>query len=210
LLLGTELFNRNLLEQVIFVQNNSQSLDKDIKSYTPGEIDPRLHQDMELLESIPGFSEYKKLLPIQWEGHPIVNNHRVYHPAELNTYCNITTESVTEMIPYERNVTLPEISEKSDKPFIGGQIPLFLAAPGHNAYFHSLGYELMEDLTVPNFDALRTRDRITAIADVVARGRDFIEQFYFDHLSQIQHNHELVHSDKTDQMILTQVKAVFQ
>lgn len=210
LLLGTELFNRGLLNRVIFVQNNSQSMWNSINNYTTGEIDPKLHQDQELLNSIPGFLEYKKLLPIRWQHLPITNNHTIHHPVELEAYCNITTESTTEMIPYERNVPLPEVSEKSAKPFISGQVPLFLAASGHNSYFKSLGYELMEDLTGPEFDTLRTRDKISAIADVVAKGRDFIEDFYFSHIDQIKYNYDLVCSDKTDQILLDRVKAMFQ
>ena len=208
LLLGVELYNRKLLDSIVFVQNNTQSLNGVVNMLGQGELDARYVQDLELLNGIAGFNEYVKLLPLQFQNHPIENIHYIYHYAELKTYCNITTESVTEMIPYEKNITLPEVSEKSHKAFLSCQVPLFLAAPGHNAYFKGLGFELMEDLTEENFDLLHTRDRIRAIADVVAKGRDFIAQFYFEHLAEIKHNHELICSDKTDRILFDRVKEI--
>ena len=211
LLLGTELFNRNLLDQIVFTQNNTQkSPHYPTVPYPPGEIDPRLHQDMDLLESTPGFLEYKKLLPIKWQGQEIQNFNNIHHYAETHTYCNIVTESVTEKIPYDLNISLPEVSEKSHKPFMSGQIPLFLAAQGHNAYFKKLGFELMEDLTPQGFDNLNTMSKIQAIADIVAQGREFIETFYFSHIKEIQHNHNLIFSDAPDTIILNRIKNIIQ
>lgn len=207
LLLGTELFNKQLLNQIVFTQNNTQKLSLyPTVDYPAGEINPRFYQDMDLLIDTPGFLEYQKLLPIKWNGEEIQNNHHVHHYAETHTYCNILTESVTEMIPYEQNINLPEVSEKSHKPFISGQIPLYLAPKGHNGYFKNLGFELMEELTPVNFDNFNTRDKITAIAEVVSRGREFIEDFYFNHLREIKHNHELIFSDKIDQTILSDIE----
>jgi len=206
LLLGTELFKRNLLDKIVFTQNNTQVLwwcENAI--YAKGEIDPRYHQDMALLESIPEFHEYKKLLPITWNSEKILANHHIHHYAETHTYCNITTEAVTEMIPYEQNVSLPEVSEKSPKPFISDQIPLFLASRGHNNYFKSLGFELMEDLLPAGFDDFNTRNKITAIVDVIEKGRDFIENFYFEHIAEIKHNHDLVFSKEVDNLLLRNI-----
>lgn len=207
LLLGIELFNNNLLNQIVFTQNNTQKLAlQPTLEYTPGEIDSRFYQDIDLLINTPGFLDYKKLLPIKWNGEDIQNNHRVHHYAETHTYCNILTESVTEMIPYEQNINLPEVSEKSHKLFISGQIPLFLAPRGHNGYFKYLGFELMEELTPVDFDNFNTRDKITAIVEVVARGREFIEDFYFNHLREIEHNYNLIFSDKIDQKVLSDIE----
>jgi hypothetical protein len=212
LLLGTELFNRGLLDKIVFVQNNTKAFHRDTTHtlYAPGEIAPHLLQDPDLLDNTPGYKEYKKLLPIRWNNEEIKNNHAVYHYAESQTYCNITTESVTEMIPYTQNVTLPEVSEKSHKTFISGQIPIFLAAPGHNQYFKNLGFEFVDQLTCDNFDNFRTYDRIRAIADVVEKGRDYIEDTYFNNLDLIKHNHELIYSNKTDQILLDRVKLYFE
>jgi hypothetical protein len=207
LLLGTELFNRGLLDNIVFTQNNTQKLALFPPPVcTPGKVDSRYWQDIDLLYNTPGFLEYEKLLPIKWQGEEIQNKWSIHHYAETNTYCNITTESVTEMIPYEKNINLPEVSEKSHKPFMSGQIPLFLAPQGHNAYFKNLGFELMEDLTPPGFDQFNTQNKIKAIADVVARGREWIEDFYFSHLREIKHNHYLIFSDKIDQLILSRIK----
>jgi hypothetical protein len=206
LLLGVELFNRGLLDKIAYTQNNTrQDYLSNTINYLPGKVDSGYVQDLDLLMSTPGFSRYEKLLPIKWPGEEITAKNFVHHYAEFNTYCNITTESVTEMIPYEQNISLPEVSEKSPKPFISGQIPIFLAAPGHHAYFKSFGFEMMDDLYTCDFDSLMTVDRIKAIADVVALGRDYIENFYFSHLKEIKHNYDLICSDTIDKLLLKQI-----
>ena len=208
LLLGTALNNRGLLDQMIFTQNNTQAMCHTNPVYPAGCIDPQCNEDPGILDSVLGWYEYLRLLPIKWQNQAIQNQHCVYHDAEINTYCNILTEATTGRIPYNLDINLPEISEKSHKPFVSGQIPLYLAARGHTAYLQGIGFEVMSDLTPAGFDDLGTLDRIQAIVDVVARGRDWIENFYYDHIKEIQHNHELVFAHKTDQIILQRIQEV--
>ena len=181
------------------------------KEYPTGEIDAELicdspHWDM--VWDTPGFDQYQRLLPIRWKDKSITNTHYVHHDAELLTYANILTEAMVDdpgpgpgiFIP------LPIMSEKSWRPFAAGQIPIFLAAIGHLPYLQSLGFETMDELYPVGFDSMPLLEKINAIVNIVKQGRDFIEDFYYAHLREIQHNHELVFSDRVDQLVVNNIK----
>jgi len=192
ILLGYQLHQRGLLDQVLFTQNNQGPLNALI------------------LNTYPNMEEYKKLLPILLpdQNDPSSKNSRdygpyVYHHSHQNSYCNIVTESETDGFPYQ--LPLEMITEKSRKPFVAKQIPIMLAGRGHIAYLKSLGFEMMEDLLSPNYDYMWTDQKISAIVDVVAKGPTFIKDFYFDHLREIEHNHELWFSGKVKQLISQQI-----
>ena len=114
-------------------------------------------------------------------------------------------ETETENFTQDRIFPAPVITEKSYKPFISCQVPVWLAAQGHMAYLRGLGFEVMEDLLPLGYDNMNTFDKIQAITDLVARGREFIENFYFSHLKEIQHNHELVSSDRVEHLMLQRI-----
>ena len=128
------------------------------------------------------------------------------HPAYIDAYCNIVTESECEEWPYCRNINLPIITEKTNKPFITKQIPLFLAARGHLKYLKGLGFEVMEDLLPSGYDEMPALQKINSIVNLVSKGKEFIQDYYFSHLKEIQHNYELVNSDKVEQVILQRIK----
>jgi len=48
--------------------------------------------------------------------------------------------------------------------------------------------------------------KVDAIVSTVAKGHEFAKDFYFSHLPEIQHNYELVNSDKVDNLILQRIK----
>ena len=49
---------------------------------------------------------------------------------------------------------------------------------------------------------------ISMIYSTVAKGREFAKDFYFNHLSEIHHNYELINSDKVDNLILQRIKDI--
>lgn len=199
ILLGYQLYQRGLLDQVLYSQNNQGTLDASI------------------LNTFPNMEEYKKLLPIL-KPDPndllLKNVHDdikmfapyVYHYSYHDSYCNIVTESETDGFPCQ--LPLEIITEKSYKPFVAKQIPIMLAGQGHIAYLKSLGLEMMEDLLPPNYDYMWTDQKISAIVDVVAKGPEFIKEFYFDHIREINHNHELWFSGKIKQTILQRIQNI--
>ena len=212
LLLGHSLYENGLLDSVIFTQNNTvQMSNTAIKKYPAGQIDASLIVDSphwDLILNTPGFSEYQKLLPIRWNNQPITNTHYVHHDAEKLTYANILTEAmIDDPGPGPGNFTpLPIMSEKTWRPFAAGQIPIFLASIGHLPYVQSLGFEIMDDLYPTGFDNMTLLEKIRSITDIVKQGRDFIENFYYAHLREIQHNYELVCSDQVDQLVVNNIK----
>jgi hypothetical protein len=216
LLLGHALYQNELLSSVIFTQNNTQQMSHtQTKEYPAGEIDAELICDSpqwDMVWNTPGFDQYKRLLPIRWKDKPITNTHYVHHDAELLTYANILTEAMIDDINYSEEsqslitIPLPIMSEKSWRPFAAGQVPIFLAAIGHLPYLQSLGFETMDELYPAGFDSMPMLEKINAIVDIVKQGRDFIEDFYYAHLREIQHNHELVVSDRVDQLIVNNIK----
>jgi hypothetical protein len=203
-LLGYKLYTNNLISDMIFSQN---LLDPE---YTQ-----RVLEDVNALDiNLDSYQDYSKSLPIRHssESHienfnarhhtPTSINHEAYH----NAYCNIVTESECEQYPYHQNINLPVITEKSYKPFSSKQVPLMLAARGHIEYLQGLGFELMTDLLPPGFDSMPVLQKINSIVNIVAQGREFIKDFYFSHLREIQHNYELVNSDKVEKIILQRIE----
>jgi hypothetical protein len=195
IILGYQLHQHRLLNQVLFTQNNQGPLNALI------------------LDTFSGMEEYKKILPILLPdvNDPPSKNSRdygtyVYHYSYRDSYCNIVTESETDGFPYQ--LPLETITEKSYKPFVAKQIPIMLAGRGHIAYLKNLGFEMMEELLPTNYDYMWTDQKISAIVDVVAKGPEFIKEFYFDHMKEINHNHELWFSGKIKQTILQRIQNI--
>jgi len=155
-------------------------------------------------------TDYVNLLPITWVNEVPSDNfvidHSVIHDAYQHSYCNIVTETETEHFTHTHIFPVPVITEKSFRPFVSCQIPVWLAAQGHMAYLQGLGFEVMEDLLPLGYDNMNTFDKITAITNLVAKGRDYIKDYYFSHLKEIQHNHELVSSDQVEQLMLNRIR----
>ena len=190
-LLGYGLYEQGLLDDVIFSLSDHSRFDATI------------------LKTLSRFDEFRQLLPIQCYDN-LVNDHTVDHPAYSHAYCNIVTETETDMvIDIEPVINLIEheiITEKSYKPFLSGQVPLFLASRGHMAYLKRLGFETMEDLVPPGYDLMPTVDKVAAIVGIVGLGREYIRDFYFNHLREIEHNYRLATSGAVEQRLLRDIQ----
>ena len=205
-LLGYQFYSNNLLLDMIFTQNLVNPF------YTQ-----RVFEDAnELNLDLNSCQDYLKLLPIR---HPSELNidlnstitsitcQSIDHEAYYNAYCNILVESECEEYPYSQDINLPISTEKTYKPFRSKQVPLMLAARGHIKYLQGLGFELMTDLLPLGFDNMPVLQKINEIVKIVKQGREFIKDFYFSHLKEIQHNYELVNSDKVEKIILQQIES---
>ena len=136
------------------------------------------------------------------------SDHSINHDAYTKAYCNIVTESECEEYPYSRNINLPVVTEKSYIPFRSGQVPIMLAACGHIAYLKGLGFEMMEDLLPMGYDQMPVLQKIENIITIVAKGKDFIEDFYFNHLREIKYNYALINSTKVEELIIKRIKDI--
>ena len=191
---GCRLLEERLLENIIYSQG--------LHDYTD-------FWETEFPDTVPSnYTEFKQLLPFKTieETGDFVLEHGVDHPAYTNAYCNIVTETETEVFPYENNINLPIITEKSYKPFFSKQIPVYLAARGHLRYLENLGFEMMRDFLPAEFDDLKTIDRINAIVSITKCDKEYVKDFYFSHIPEIKHNYELVNSDKVDSLILDNIR----
>lgn len=201
ILLGYSLFKEKLLDNIIFSQN----------LYPHHEAERNLNIFFEhpfIFEyfDFSRYDEYRSLLPIIAENEkryqsPFTLDHTIQHNAYLKTYCNIITENECESWPYYQNENLPVITEKSYKPFLSKQIPLYLAARGHLRYLKKYGFETMDDFVPRNYDNFNTIEKIKAIVEIVKLGKEYVEDFYFSHLREINHNYQLVLSDKVESII---------
>lgn len=212
--LGTELHSRDLLSNIIYTQNNYARMSEVPDTPPlPGTV-PALDLNQPAYEAVSKLADWPEFLaqlPIQWNNQPITNEHTVHHPAELEAYCNITTEGMIEDLVWNDatqcldSVPLPQFSEKSWRPWAADQVPVYLACAGHLPYIASLGFETMSDLLPPGYDTLPLSAKITAIVDLVAKP-DYVKDYYYAHLRELKHNHELVFSNTVEQRVLKQIK----
>ena len=192
-LLGCKLLEEDLLKSII---------------YSQGVFDYSEFWETEFPETVPdNYYEFKKMWPYKTIVEKEIygsglDGHLIDHPAFHDAYCHIVTETETEEFPYDRNINLPHVSEKSFKPFLSKQIPLLLAPRGQMTYLEGLGFEVMHDFVPENFDNLNTMNRIDAIVNIVKRGKEYAKDFYFSHLQEIKHNYELANSDKVERLVL--------
>lgn len=194
LLLGIHLYQAKLLDKIIWTQNYS---DENL---------PESGYANTLICRMDPYNEYRDLLPINpYESSYAENDHTTDHVAYTQAYCNIVTETAIEYFYHDGVKAVPSITEKSFKPFISSQLPIFFASPGHYAYLRSLGFDPMEDL-IGNIDHMGTMEKCTHIRDILLRGREYFEEFYFTNLDRVQYNHQLVSSSNVDKKILQNIK----
>lgn len=195
LVLGCALWKSNLLKDMIFTQN---FLERPIGYY---EL---------LMKDIDGMDGYLSILPLSWDREihrNFADDHTIKHPAYIDTYCNIATETEMQEFVFEGpTINLPTITEKSYKPFRSRQIPIWLAARGHCEYLKSLGFETMEDILPSGYDDFGLFDKVDAIVQTVAKGRLYAEEFYHAHLREIEHNYGLVQSTRVESVIIDNIK----
>lgn len=73
-------------------------------------------------------------------------------------------------------------------------------------FLKQLGFEIMSDLTPIGYDQMRTLEKISVIVGIVKMGTDYIEDFYFEHFKEIQHNFEIVVSGKVEQVLTDKIR----
>mgnify|MGYP003313740210 CR=1 FL=1 len=173
--LGLELWKNNLLDDILF----SQSVG-----------DQTFLQEANIrLKDIEGYKDYINALPFKYKFDPVVasfddknlnfDTFSVNHTAFNNTYAHIYTES-----EIDRQVC----TEKTIKPYLAGQIPIPLTPTGHIQYLKELGFDTFDDLLGPNYDDLNYEDKIEVIVNIVSKGKDYIEDYYFKNYDKIEKN----------------------
>lgn len=203
LLFGYSLWRQRLESEIIFTQNN---------------IDPDAVGGFHrvILDTMPDYKDFERLLPIRWSNEENKNisyssDHSINHDAFSICYANIVTESEFESFYYPGvGINTPVITEKSFKPLMSGQIPLYLTARGHLSYMKYLGFETFDQLLPNDYDQLGTLSKIATLIDLIKQGKDFIESVYFDNLSAVRHNFDLIQSQQVDDIIIADTKLLIE
>ena len=204
LILGWSLYSKNLISDIIFSQNTTN-------------LDNVMGFDQVILSNLPGFKNYQEILPIRYHtekltDHDFHKDHTalfkdVLHDAYTKSFINIVTETECRSHYYPGvTVNNQHITEKSYKPFISGQVPLFLAPSGHLPYLESIGFETFEEILPSNYDEYSMFAKVQTIVNMVALGKEWAQEIYHSNLSRIQHNYDLVNSDAVDNMIIHRAK----
>jgi len=187
LLLGYQLWKHNLLDHVIYSQNLIPKING---TYIWGHVEF-------LLKQLPDMDKFLTSLPRQWKEpqSDFAKNHEFNgHDAYDQAFSFIVTETETEFRGVDFRYPSPGVTEKTFKPALSAQVPIYLAAPGHMKFLKSHGLETFDDLVPAAYDQWNTEEKISAIIDIVLQGRDYIKQFYFDHIREIKYNHHRISS----------------
>jgi hypothetical protein len=169
--------------------------------------------DQVIISNLPGFKKYQDMLPIRYLGEKLQADydfhldHTVAHDAYTKSFFNIVTETECRSHYYPGvAINNQNITEKSYKPFISGQVPLFLAPSGHLPHLQSIGFETFEDILPNNYDEYSVIAKVQTIGNLVALGKEWAQEIYYSNLSKIQHNYNLVNSDIVDNLIIHRAK----
>jgi hypothetical protein len=119
-------------------------------------------------------------------------------PAYLDCYFNVTSESEI----YHFHCT-----EKSVKPLIAGNIPIFFNAPGVMQMLTSIGFDLeFAGVNQPGESSDSCDKRCLAIVDEIDRVWADIPDIWQANLSRIKHNRDFSISDKLREICIQDVK----
>lgn len=134
------------------------------------------------------------------------NPHSTLFPVHLDSYCNLVMEHSME---------LPILSEKSYKPFLAKQIPIYLAAIRSAEALSCLGFDLFYDFVDHNqYDTVHINDcRIPENFTIrINKVHQLIDKLYetnfteFFHLSEtqarLQANQDYFYSDAIDKLCI--------
>lgn len=112
--------------------------------------------------------KYKPLLPLSIDGR-IDSNDKAYkgfNKKISHAFINFVHESGYERELNNDYYNVPFITEKSIKPFIWGQIPIFLTYYNTLDFLRNLGFDLFDDIINHSYDNERDpKKRITMVVD---------------------------------------------
>jgi hypothetical protein len=172
---------------------------------------PPEHVDLWNTEIRHTISEYR----LDLQNSENLNANSTIFEGHTNAYCNLVMEHSME---------IEIVSEKSFKPFIAGQIPVYCAAPGAAQFISQLGFDLFYDFVDHDvYDLIFDNEQrswqgimniSTKIQTVHAEidklyARDFAEYFHRpDVLARLEQNKQHFYSDAIDLMTIQHLDAV--
>ncbi len=193
-----------------FFPNNVNSLGDMKMVYslilTEEEIEEKFEEIQEIYQRIK-IDDVEEEYKVIGEGNCFDNSHiqnaNLFMVPEIpdsfhSSYLNIVTESC-----YNSNLTMLQNfqkvihpTEKSFRPYMYYQIPLFVATPGHVKYLReTYNFDMFDDIIDHSYDDEREDGkRLKLIVDEIGRlieNKDKIKEFYKNNIDRIKKNREI-------------------
>lgn len=153
-----------------------------------------------LKEHIP--ERYRDKVPMYIDG--TILGSEQYHASSTNishAFVNIVQET-----SYDSNFTylnyrqiiwsLPFITEKSLKPFVWGQVPIFIACKNHDLYLRDYGYDLFDDIIDQSYNReVDPKKRILLAIDqlenICSKPIEYWQQYKAENINRFIANRDL-------------------
>lgn len=143
---------------------DTEYLEKIDKDFYETEISPRIPISIDNL--------------VSWEDGGYDLKGDMHHNFDFfDSYVDLVTENVcnTPNNKYE----LVTMTEKSIKPLLYYQIPLYITQQNHAKYLKELGFDLFEDVFSLDYDSKSDVDRIDSVINLIKQKQNFDFQTFF-------------------------------
>ena len=143
---------------------DTEYLEKIDKDFYETEISPRIPISIDNL--------------VSWEDGGYDLKGDMHHNFDFfDSYVDLVTENVcsTPNNQYE----LVTMTEKSIKPLLYYQIPLYITQQNHAKYLKELGFDLFEDVFSLDYDSKSDVDRIDSVINLIKQKQNFDFQTFF-------------------------------
>lgn len=169
---------------------------------TEEEVEEKFEEIQEIYQRIK-IDDIEEEYNVIGEGNIFENSHiqnrRLFMVPEIpssfhESYLNIVTESCFESNTRHKKIIHP--SEKSFRPYMYYQIPLFVATYNHVKYLReTYNFDMFDDLINHSYDdEFDDKKRLSLIIDEIGRlieNKDKVIEFYKNNVSRIKKNKEI-------------------
>lgn len=128
---------------------------------------------------------------VEWREHEFDLKGDMHHNIDLfDSYIDVVTENVCNTPGNEYE--LVTMTEKSIKPLLYYQIPLYITQKNHAKYLKQLGFDLFEDIFPLEYDTKSGVDRIDSVIDLIKEKENFdFKSFFESNKNRFIHNKNL-------------------
>lgn len=116
---------------------------------------------------------------VSWEDGSYDLKGDMHHNFDFfDSYIDLVTENVCSTPNNQHE--LVTMTEKSIKPLLYYQIPLYITQQNHAKYLKELGFDLFEDVFPLDYDLKSDVDRIDSVINLIKQKQNFDFQTFFD------------------------------
>jgi len=163
----------NLISALFYKDNTFDSSLDDVDEIYKNKIDTEFYEN-KISPIIP--ISFDNLVDWNDGGYDLKGD--MHHNVEMfDSYIDLVTENVC----YTPNNTydIVTMTEKSIKPFLYYQIPLFVTQKNHAKYLKNLGFDLFEDIFPLEYDGKSNINRINHILEMIVNKENFDFESFF-------------------------------